>query len=152
MSEAASAPESRLWGWEALFEEIDSLVRSSGRQFGQCEENYAFHTLERLKVFMLTLTHLKDHLEINVGLTSEQNRSTVLEYASRMIELIGYLRLLTNEWQSYVDIKERQTDSMKYKALVFQSVGRGRPRFLVQKNNWSFYIHYGLLGARLHSY
>ena len=89
MSEAASAPESRLWGWEALFEEIDSFLRSSGHRFGQCEETYAFHTLERLEVFMLTLTRLKDHLEINVGLTSEQNRLTVLEYASRVIELIG---------------------------------------------------------------
>ena len=138
MSEAVSAPESRLWGWEALFEEIDSFLRSSGHRFGQCEETYAFHTLERLEVFMLTLTRLKDHLEINVRLTSEQNRSTVLEYASRMIELIGYLRLLTNEWQSYVDIKERQTDTMKYKALVSQSVGRGRPRFLVPKEQLEF--------------
>ena len=59
--------------------------------------------LERLELFMLTLTRLKDHLEINVGLTSEQNRPTVLEYARRMIELIGYIRLLANEWQSYVD-------------------------------------------------
>ena len=138
MSEAASVPESRLWGWEALFEEIDSFLRSSGHRFGQCEETYAFHTLERLEVFMLTVTRLKDHLEINVGLTSEQNRSTVLEYASRMIELIGYLRLLTNEWQSHVDIKERQTDTMKYKALVSQSVGRGQPRFLVPKEQLEF--------------
>ena len=71
MSAAASEFESQLWGWEALFEEIDSFLCSSRHQFRQCEEAYVHHTIERLEVFVLTLTRLKDHLEVNVGLTSK---------------------------------------------------------------------------------
>ena len=89
-------------------------------------------------MFPLTLTHLKDHLESNVRLTSEQHRPTVLEYASRMIELIGYLQLLAKEWQSYIDVKERQADTVKYRALVSQSVGSGCPHFLVSKEQLEF--------------
>ena len=75
-------------------------------------------------------------LKGNVGLTNEQHRPTVLEYW--MTELIGYLRLLANVWLPYIDVMERQANTMKYKALVSQSVGRGRPLFWCQKSNWSF--------------
>ena len=58
MSAKAFAPESQLWDWEALFEEVDySFLWSMQRNL------YAFHTLERLEVLVLTLTYLKDHLE-----------------------------------------------------------------------------------------
>ena len=138
MSAAASESGSQLWGWEALFDEIDSFLLNSGHQFGQCEEAYAYHTIERLEVFVSTLTRLKNHLEVNVGLTSERYRLTVLEYASRMIELIGYLRSLAQEWQSYIDAKERLSHSLKYQAILSQSTSKGRPRFLIPKEQLEF--------------
>ena len=67
MSAVTSESESQLWGWEALFEEIDSLLRNSGHQFGQCKEAFAYHTIERLEVFVLTLMRLKDHLKVDVS-------------------------------------------------------------------------------------
>ena len=50
----------------------------------------------------------EEPLKGDVGLTSEQHRPTVFEYW--MIELIGYLQLLANVWQPYVDVmKGKQT-------------------------------------------
>ena len=117
-------------GLGSTFEEIDFFLRNSGNQFGQCKEA---HTIERLEVLVSTLTCLKDHLEVNVGLTSERYRLIVLEYASCMIELIGYLRSLAQEWQSYIDAKERLSHSLKYQAILSQSTSKGRPRFLIPK-------------------
>jgi len=59
-------------------------------------------------VFVTTVTRLADHLETNVGQTSVEHRATVLGYASQARELIGYLRSLTGEWQSYIDTIENQ--------------------------------------------
>ena len=99
---------SHIQGWETLFGEIDSFVLASGHQIGQCTKSYAYHTLERLEVFVTTVTRLADHLETNVGQTSVEHRATVLGYASQARELIGYLRSLTGEWQSYIDTIENQ--------------------------------------------
>ena len=49
---------SEIWSWEALFEEIDSFILSSGRQLGQCSESETIIMLIMLcaRVFVTTLT------------------------------------------------------------------------------------------------
>ena len=138
-SSSMSSPSSNLqiWGWEAFFEEIDSFILASGRQFGQCTESYAHHTLERLGVFVTTLTRLMDHIETNVGQVSLDHRAIVLRYTSQIRQLIDYLRSLTGEWQSYIDVQESQAISTKYQASVSQS-GKGQSRFLVPKEQLEY--------------
>ena len=46
---------SEIWGWEALFEEIDSFILISGRQLGQCSESETIIML-CARVFVTTLT------------------------------------------------------------------------------------------------
>ena len=57
---------------------------------------------------MTTLPRLMGHLEANVGQVSVDHRAIVLGYASQIRKLIGYLRSLTSERQSYIDAKQTQ--------------------------------------------
>jgi len=130
--------ESQLWGWEAFFQELDCFLRASGRQLGQCEESYASHVIERLEVFTISLTRLKEHLQHSHGQIAEQYRPTVLGYVREMTQLIVYLRSLAREWQSYIDAKERLSESLKYQASLSRSTGKGRPRFSILKEQLEF--------------
>ena len=94
--------------------------------------------IERLKVFTISHTHLQEHLQYNHGQIAEQHRSTVLGYTREMTQLIMYLRSLAHEWQSYIDAKERLSESLKYQALLSQSTGKGRPHFLILKEQLEF--------------
>jgi len=82
-----------------------------------------------LEVFTISLTYLKEHLQHNHSQIAEQSRLTILGYVREMIQLIVYLRSLAHEWQSYIDAKERLSESLKYQASLSQSTGKGRPCF-----------------------
>ena len=68
---------------------------------------------------------------------SDQHRSAVNECVGQITQLISYLRSLAKEWQLYVDTKEQQADLVRYHASIQQS-GRGRPRFLVAKEQLEY--------------
>ena len=44
------------------------FLRESGRQFGNCSQNYAGYAVERLEICITNVSHLKDHLENGVAL------------------------------------------------------------------------------------
>ena len=58
-----AAATSHEWGWEVFFDEIAVFLRESGRQFGNCSENYANYAIERLEICIITVSCLKAHLE-----------------------------------------------------------------------------------------
>ena len=129
--------ESQIWGWEALFQEIESFLRSSGHQLGQCSVSSGVHTLERLELYISGLVHLNNLLDANIMEVRGQHRSPVTECVSQITQLISCLRSLAKEWQLYVDTKEQQADLVRYHASIQQS-GRGRPRFLIAKEQLQY--------------
>ena len=131
--------ESQIWGWEVLFLDIESFLRASGHQLGYCSVNYGTHTLERMELYMSSLVYLKNLLDDNIMQMSEQHRSAVNECVGQITQLISCLRSLAKEWHLYVDTKEQQADLVRYHASIQQS-GRGRPRFLVAKEQLE-YLH-----------
>ena len=110
----------------------------SSSQFGHCEESYASYVIERLEIFILSLTRVREHLQHNLGQIMEEHRPTVLGYTSEMMQLTVYLRSLAHECQSYIDAKEKLLELLKYQAALSQSTGKGRPRFLISKEQLEF--------------
>ena len=130
---------SQIWGLEVLFQDIESFLRASGHELGYCSVSYGTHTLERMELYMSSLVYLKNLLDDNIMQMSEQHRSAVIECVGQITRLISCLRSLAKEWQLYVDTKEQQADLVRYHASIQQS-GRGRPRFLVAKEQLE-YLH-----------
>ena len=53
--------------------------------------------------------------------------------------LLTFLHSLGHEWQHYINVQERISDSLRYSVSVSQSVsGRGRPRFTVLKDQLEY--------------
>lgn len=137
----ASSSESQLWGWETFFDKISSFLRESGQQFGNCSENYANYAVERLEICIITVTRLKEHLENGVALVEPEYHEVVTAYKNNMEDLLMYLRSLSEEWERYIVSMERISESLRYRAVTTESVGRpGRPRFIIAKEQLE-YLH-----------
>jgi len=135
---ASSQAESELWGWEAFFEEIASFLRESGRQFGSCSENYANYSIERLEVCIITVTRLKEHLENGITRVQSEYHEVVTRYKNSMEALVVYLRSLSEEWDRYIASMERMSESLRYTVATTESSGRGRPRFIIAKEQLEY--------------
>lgn len=77
--------ESQLWGWGTFFQELNSFLHATRRQFGHCADSYASYVIERLQIFILSLTHLKEHLQDNLWQITEEHQPTVLGYTSEIL-------------------------------------------------------------------
>ena len=67
-----------------------------------------------------------------ISRTSEilpQNRVVVNTYKRELQELIECLRSLSQEWQNYLDMRERVTEPASFRVSVDSRSSRGRPRF-----------------------
>lgn len=134
---ASSHAESELWGWEVFFKEIASFLRESGRQFGSCSENYANYAIERLEVCNITVSRLKEHLEN--GITCVQSEyNEVTRYKNNMEALVVHLRSLSEEWDRYIASMEHISESLRYTVAKTESSGRGRPRFIIDKEQLEY--------------
>ena len=91
---AATSRESQLLGWEAFFDKIAVFLYESGRQFGNCSENFANYAIERLEICIITVSRLKAHLENGAVLVQPQYHEVVTGYKNSMESLVTYLRSL----------------------------------------------------------
>lgn len=98
--------EHELWGWESFFEQVGAFVRDSGRQLGNCNEQYAEYVVERLEMLISRITTLKNHIEDQLATVAQQNREVVTWYQSQLEELLECLRALSGEWHEYLQMRE----------------------------------------------
>jgi len=91
----ASFPESQLWGWKSFFNGITKFLCESRSQFGNCSQNYADYAVERLKICITSVSHLKDHLENAVALVQPEDHDIATGYKNSMENLVMYLRSLS---------------------------------------------------------
>ena len=94
-----------------LFDEITKFLRESGRQLGNCSENYANYAVERLEICITNVSHLKDHLENGIVLVQPEYRGIVAQYKNNMESLVTCLRSLSEEWHSYIVTMEHASES-----------------------------------------
>ena len=133
-----SSEESQLWGWEAFFDELSAFLRELHRRYESCSEAYGSYAMERLEICISSVSRLKNHLEDGLTRVEQENRPIVRRYVSDMEELVSYLRSLSREFQDHVDARERMSESMRYRVEVSQPTGRGRPRFLISRDQLEY--------------
>lgn len=131
-----------VWGWEQYFNELIIFLRHANRNLGTADWNHAAHIIERLqvdlhaihrcliKIILLhpqicveSLTVIKDQLESDADLRS---------VAEKIEELVGCCRQIEHEWESYIDTLE-SSEQYSYQASVVLRGRRGRPRFVIQR-------------------
>lgn len=120
-----------LWGWETLFQELSSFLRDADRHLGNATVNYAQYVVDRLEIIVRTIFHLKEHIEAEMTSIEERNRHIGVHYVQDMEDLLQCLRPLSQEWQKYLDIKERCSNVVAYHSPLEHTSQRGRPRFIV---------------------
>ena len=55
-----------------------------------------------------------------------------------MESLVTYLRSLSGEWERYIASMERVSEFLQYRVATKESVGRGRPPFIVAKEQLEY--------------
>lgn len=126
-------PQHELWGWEAFFDNLKSFIEDASRHLGNCTSRYAYYAAERMQMCVQFVSQLKDHIQDHMTLTSQPNFVILNYYSSEMESLVSLLRLLCQEWQRYIKVRERLTESVSYSAPVEHVSRRGRPRFTITR-------------------
>lgn len=70
-------------------------------------------------------------IENELALIDEQNRHIAVRYIQDMEDLLQCLRPLSQEWQKFLDFKERYVDAVAYRSFLENTSQRRRPRFIV---------------------
>ena len=135
---SSESVESQLWGWETFFDELCIFLCELSRQYESCSETYGSYALERLQISISSVSRLKNHLEDNLARVELENRPIVLRYKCDMEQLVSYLRALSQEFQDNINANERMAESRRYRVETSQSAGKGRPRFLILKEQLEY--------------
>ena len=69
-----SRSQHELWGWETLFQELNSFLRDADRHLGNATVNYAQYVVDRLEITVRTISQLKEHMEAEMTSIEERNR------------------------------------------------------------------------------
>ena len=83
-----TSSDNKLWGWEEFFREIYKLLRDLDRHYALCTIDYASYVVQRLKLAVSSVAHLKDHLETNRAAVRTHNHYIIDSYVSDMEELL----------------------------------------------------------------
>ena len=125
-----SRSQHELWGWETLFQELNSFLRDANRHLGNATVNYVQCVVDRLEITVRTISQLKEHMEAEMTSIEERNRHIAVHYVQDMEDLLQCLRSLSQEWQKYLDSKE-SSNVVAYHSPLEHTSQRGRPRFIV---------------------
>ena len=126
-------PQHELWGWETFFDNLKSFIEEADRHLGNCTERYASYAAERMEMCVEFVTQLKECIQDHIISVSQPNVVILNYYSSEMESLVSNLRLLCQEWQRYIEVRERLTESVSYSAPAEHVSRRGRPRFTIKR-------------------
>ena len=121
-------PQDR-WGWTDYFLELDRFINSLERQAGISNKAYADYAVDRLGVCIRNVTQIKDV----VAETASEGNETMEQLESTLEELKTVLVSLKSEWQEYSDTIETSSSTSAYSAPTVNALSRGRPRFVISK-------------------
>ena len=115
-------------GMGNVFEELSLFVQDSSRHLGNCSERYTRYASERMVMCVEFVSRLKQHIQDRLDSVSHQNRSNLNYYVRELESLTFLLTLLCQQWLRYLDIRERLSVSIAYRA---PSENSSRPCFTV---------------------
>ena len=133
--------EIELWGGRILSAFLLRLHQNNGI----ANLRYTEHALERLEVSLssvhsLSVHSLIDHINDAIGgnqFAGEELRY-IMQYKTDLEQLVSYLQLIANEWQSYADtFYAGQRSPGAYRYLECQVAAVDSQSFRLKGNNWN---------------
>ena len=102
-----SRSQHELWGWETLFQELNSFLRDADRHLGNATVNYAQYVVDRLEITVRTISQLKEHMEAEMTSIEERNRRSGMSMWQQIhlldngIYISLYLRLVSGQHRAH---------------------------------------------------
>lgn len=124
-------------GWETFFEELEAFITSLRQQAGTSSEAFCHYAIERLEVCIVNLSRLVALLRAPLPSNQSQEESSVIvNYCAHLSQLLRCLRVISLEWQGYMETIELQSayrpDRVQPSACI------GRPRFDISKDQLEY--------------
>jgi len=84
---------------ESFFEEIRSFLQSAHRQYGTANEQFSQYVIKRIRICILNVSFLRDHLSNTIDAWSNSGRqhdnqgeiSVLQHYKTQLVQLLGLL-------------------------------------------------------------
>ena len=127
-------------GWETFFEELEAFMTSFRQQAGTFSEAFCHYAIKRLEVCIVNLSRLLALLRAPLlSNQSHQESSVIVNYCAHLSQLLLCLRVISLEWQGYMETIELQTLQSAYTPdRVQPSACIGRPRFDISKDQLEY--------------
>ena len=98
---------------------------------GNCTQRYANYAAERMETCVQIVSQLKEYIQDHITSKLQPNLVISNYYLSKIESLVPILRLLYQEWQRYIEVRERLTESVSYSASAEHLSRRERPHFTI---------------------
>ena len=126
MDGALSEVEQRtLLGWERFFDELCAFIRSANRQVGTATVNFGEYAVDRLEIFIVSVTSLIYHFQANTPSGEEELGAL---FSSFLHELLDCLSDMLRDWQHFVNHYQWR-NATSYLSHATHTARRGRPKF-----------------------
>ena len=126
-------------GCDTFFEEIDAFLTSLQQQAGNASESFCHYTVERLEVCIVNLSRLLTLLRAPLPAgVQQEDAAIIIEYYSHLSQLLQCLRVISLEWQTYLEVLELRTLQSAYTPGQVQLAAHGRPRFDISKDQLEY--------------
>lgn len=123
----------QLYGWERYFTELSIFLNTAERQINTANQAYSEHVIERLERALDSMNSVIHHL-LTVTPSSDHQATVAAHYASEISELAGCVREIATLWERRLDeIVSGRTHSEAAYSAPTESLGRGRPRFVITR-------------------
>lgn len=127
--------------WVTFFTEIERFVASASRQIGFANEQFSEFVVDRLEIFIVSVSSLLSHLGANLPSNERSMENAISRICSNLTVLLGCLRAILSEWEDYLNHHCCTGGNMySYTAPVAVSSLPGRPRFDISKEQLE-YLH-----------
>ena len=104
-------------GWDTFFEEIAAFLTSLQQQTGNASESFCHYAIERLEDGVYCeLIKAADSIKSPrppAGVQQE-DAAIIVEYCSPLSQLLQCLRVISLEWQTYLEVLELRTLQSAY--------------------------------------
>lgn len=116
-------------------------LAATERRFGIAISSLADHLTERFEIAVQSCTTIIDCMDNPPVPLSNDEQAIVLSYKGEIDELIGYLRVLLDQWKEYRLLLDSTSSSSPYRASADIHTGRrGRPRFDIDRGQLEYLL------------
>lgn len=124
--------EQLLSEWDTFFTEISRFVSSVNRQRGLANEQFCEHAVERLEMFLVSISSLITHIRANLPSGERSSEIAMSHMCTELSNLLKCLRDILAEWEDYLN-HPSGGGAYSYSVPVHVSIQPGRPRFDISK-------------------